>query len=54
MKNNQQLESIVGLHQEAANSAKPKRKTIFIKVPPKPWAPKSSAVVIRYLKPRGQ
>jgi hypothetical protein len=28
----------------------PKRKTIFIKLYPKPNAPRSSSVVIRYLK----
>jgi len=29
---------------------KPKRKTIFIKLHPKPYAPRNSAVMIRYLK----
>ena len=30
--------------------AKSKRKTIFLKIPPKPFAPRSSAVVLRHLK----
>jgi len=29
---------------------KPKRKTIFIKLHPKPYAPRNSVVPIRYLK----
>jgi hypothetical protein len=32
------------------NVIRQKRKTIKIKLPPKPYAPRSSAVVIRYLK----
>jgi len=34
------------------NGARPKRRTIFIKIHPKPSAPRSSAVVVRYVKPR--
>lgn len=37
-----------------ANSAQQKRKTIKIRLPPKPYAPRSSAVVIRYAKLRRQ
>ena len=32
------------------SQSKPKRKTIFIKLHPKPYAPRNSAVSIRYLK----